>query len=128
MVNYRIEHERLHHAPTGFRVLRLMKGRRLLAEAKYLGDTIAYIWGKPDKEFTKRHHTSPAIELLMHVAHHNRSQDGTALLRFISLFPSAQTMIKRAVKKGEMKEENDEHSSGIRIIKIETKIPQVPVS
>lgn len=120
MAEYRIEHKRVHYDPTA-RILKLRKGENVLAEAKYSQNVVHYVEGKADREFTRRFQTTPAMELLMHIAHHNRKPNGTATLHFGSLRSQMQSAITRWQRLGII----DARGTSTTINQIETKLPPV---
>ncbi len=75
MAEYRIEHKRVHCDPT-VRILKLRKGEKVLAEAKYSENRIQWLEGRTNKEFVRQFRRTPAMELIMHVAHHSEKKTG----------------------------------------------------
>ncbi|MDP3742661.1 MAG: hypothetical protein Q8R15_05075 [Candidatus Micrarchaeota archaeon] len=131
MAEYRIESEviKIKEKPTNGHRMRLLKDGRQIASVDFDHNYINYIEGRIDREFVRTHHTSPAAELIMHVAHHNRYTDGTALLHFVGLRPDAQAAVNRLEKKGivQTKTRDGPFVRCVIMKKIETKIPPVPM-
>lgn len=122
MAEYRIEQVEKGDIP---HKLALLKDGREIAAVQFSGGFIHLINGAPDREFVARYGRPPGVELLMHVAHHNQQPNGTALLTFIGLSKTARTTMNRLIKTSEVEEENGKYSGGIRIKKIEPKIPPI---
>ncbi|MBI4406544.1 hypothetical protein HY571_01385 [Candidatus Micrarchaeota archaeon] len=126
MAEYVIEHERLHYDPM-FSILRVKKGKNLLAECKYNPNAVVYIVGKPDKDFTKRHGRSPAMELLMHVAHHSDARpDGSVVIDYSHLSKGGKALLARLEKREEIKSVEGDFSRFV-VRKVSTSLPPVEI-